>query len=339
MPESSKTAMKVVFGTMTIGAPGKEGARVHTVEDTTDLLDVFQKHGHVEIDNARTYGGGTSEEMLAAAEWQKRGLTMETKLYPTAGKNMGWLTPESWSHEPESLRAGLMASLKALKTEKLDMWYLHGPDRNTPFEATLGEVDKLHKEGYFDRFGISDYMCWEVAQMNEICLKNNWIRPTVYQGIYNALHRGIELELIPCLRHYGMSLYSFQPLAGGFLTSKYKRDDTQFEEGSRFDPKRSQGKLHQGRYFNDHYFDALDIIRPVAKKHGLTEAECALRWLQFHSQMKKELGDAIIIGASSAKQLEANLLDLEKGQLPEDVVTALNEGWEQVRGVCPRYFH
>ena len=79
---------------------------------------------------------------------------MDTKLYPTAARP--GISKELYSHSPEDLRAGLMASLKALKTEKLNMWYLHGPDRATPFEVTLRKVDKLHKEGYFERFGISN---------------------------------------------------------------------------------------------------------------------------------------------------------------------------------------
>jgi aflatoxin B1 aldehyde reductase len=77
----------------------------------------------------------------------------------------------------------------------------------------------------------------------------------------------------------------------------------------------------------------------VAKKHGLSEAECALRWITNHSLLKREFGDAIIIGASSASQLEENLVNLEKGPLPDDVVKALDEGWDAVRGVCAKYFH
>src|SRR5271156_5851561 len=121
--------------------------------------------------------------------WQDRGLVMDTKLYPTALRPA--LATEHYSHSPEDLRGGLMASLKALKTDKLHLWYLHGPDRSTPFEVTLRKVDKLHKEGYFEHFGISNFMSWEVAQICEICNKNGWIKPTVYQGLYNALHRAV----------------------------------------------------------------------------------------------------------------------------------------------------
>jgi len=313
------------------------GARVHTADEAANILEVFQKHGHNEVDTARTYGDGTTEAMLADLDWQNRGLIMDTKLYPTIGTPMQ--PHEQYTHKPEDVRKGLMSSLKALKCDKVDMFYLHGPDRKTPFEETLREVQKLHQEGYFMRFGISNYMSWEVAQICEICEKNGWIKPTVYQGIYHALQRSIEAELFPCLRHYGICLYAFQPLAGGFLTGRYKRDQTDFEAGSRFDPKKFQGAMHRGRYWNDAYFDAMDTIRAAAEKHGLTDAEVALRWLEHHSQMKKKLNDAIIVGASSTKHLEGNLTDLEKGPLPEDVLDALETAWLQVKAVAPRYWH
>lgn len=163
-----------------------------------------------------------------------------------------------------------------------------------------------------------------MAQICDFCEKNSWIKPPVYQDLYNALHRLVEAELIPCLRHYGLSLYCFNPLAGSFLTDRYYRDKKEFEEGPRSDPKRMQGKLFHGRYWDDLYFDALDILRPVAKEHGLTEAECALRWLEHHSVLKRDRGDAIIIiGASGVKHLAENLADLDKFPLPEEVVEAL----------------
>ncbi|KAK9427160.1 Aldo/keto reductase [Lipomyces doorenjongii] len=254
MSELHKSGIKVVFGAMTIGKPGSVRFELKRDIPSNQMLDVFQKHDHSEVDTARVYGQGSSEEYLATAEWQKRGITMDTKLYPTADRGTS-LGREVYSHKPEDLRRGLMSSL---------------------------EVDKLYKEGYFDRFGISNYMSWEVAQICEICERNGWIKPSVYQGVYHALQRSIELELFPCLRHYGICLYAFQPLAGGFLSDRYYRDTKSFEDGSRFDPKRWQGVLHRDRYWNDLYFDALDIIR----SNHLTEADCALRWCNVHHTVK-----------------------------------------------------
>ena len=166
-------------------------------------------------------------------------------------------------------------------------------------------VNDLYKEGHFTRLGLSNYQAWEVAQICELCKSNNWILPSVYQGVYNALHRSIEPELMPCLRHYGIAFFNYNPLAGGYLTSRYHREDqdAEIEKGSRFDPEKWQGKSYRARYWHDAYFDALEILRPVAKKHGLTEAECALRWMTQHSLLKREHGDAVIIGASSVKHL------------------------------------
>jgi len=335
---SPKSPLNIVFGAMTIGKAGIEQTRVHTLDEAAAILDVFQHHGHIEIDTARYYGQGSSEEFLGELDWQKRGIVMDTKYYPTVGRGMPGLQT---SHKPAELRENLMASLKALKTDKVNMWYLHGPDRTTPFAETLEEVDKLYKEGYFKRFAISNYMAWEVAQIQELCIKNGWIRPSVYQGVYNAIHRSVEPELFPCLRHYGMAFYNYNPLAGGYLTNRYHRQqqDESVEKGSRFDPHTWQGKSYRGRYWNANMFDALEILRPVAKKHGLTEAECALRWLSHHSFLKKDNGDAVIIGASSTRHLEENLVDLEKGPLPEEVVRELDAGWEKTRVVSGKYWH
>ncbi|KAL2827341.1 Aldo/keto reductase [Aspergillus cavernicola] len=262
---------------------------------------------------------------------------MDTKLYPNAGGALA--SAESYTHKPEDIRRGLTNSLKALQTEKIDMFYLHGPDRKTPFEDTLREVNKLHQEGYFTRFGVSNYMSWEVAQICEICGKNGWVMPCVYQGIYHALQRSIEAELFPCLRKYNIALYAFQPLAGGFLTGRYKRDQTDFEAGSRFDPSILQGSLHRNRYWNDAYFGAIEKVQSAAEKHGLTLGEVALRWLKHHSQLRQELGDAIIVGASSVSHIRDNLNDLEKGPLPDDIVKIVEEAWPDVKGSAPKYWH
>ncbi|KAA6409414.1 MAG: Aldo keto reductase [Lasallia pustulata] len=324
----TNTALKTVFGAMDLG---KE-ARVHDLKDCAAMLDVFQKHGHDEIDSARVYGGGSSEEYLGQLKWQERGIVMDTKLSP---RRFG---QKSYTHKKDDLKPGLLESLQALQTDKVDMWYLHAPDHNTPYEETLEAVNNLYKAGYFRRFGISNYTAWEVAQICELCQRNGWKKPDVYQGVYHALQRAVEPELFPCLRHYGIAFYEFSPVAGGMLTDRYQRNTTEHEEGSRFDPKRMQVANFRRRYWNDAHFNALDVIRPVAKKLGMTTAEAAVRWASHHSLMKREYGDAVIIGASSAAQLEDNLTSLEKGPLPGEMVKAFDEGWAIVKGVCGPYF-
>ncbi|KAJ7286401.1 Aldo/keto reductase [Mycena rebaudengoi] len=341
-----KSALNIVMGAMTFGAAGKETARVHELKDVEAILDVFVKHGHREVDTARFYGEGTSEEYLGKINWKEKGLLMETKVYPFAPLNI--------SHSPEDLRKHLMISLKALKTEyalpsppllslmygsKLEMWYLHGPDRSVPYEVTLKAVDELYREGHFKRFGISNYMAWEVAELVGICKRFGYIQPTVYQGLYNAIHRTVEPELFPCLRKFGISFYEFNPLAGGFFTNRYASADDKPEAGSRFDPDKFQGESYRNRYWKEPYFKALDIIRPVVEKHNLTMAEVALRWISHHSFLKREHGDAVLIGASSLTHIEQNLVDLEKGPLPEEVLKALDEAWLDVKSIAANYYH
>ncbi|KAJ7087330.1 Aldo/keto reductase [Mycena belliarum] len=328
---AQKSALNVVMGAMTFGEEGKDGARVHDLKDVEAILDVFLKHGHRELDTARVYCDGTSEEYLGKIDWQKKGILMETKLYPSVAA--------ARTHSPEDLRKFLMLSLKALNTDKLEMWYLHGPDRSVPYEATLTAVNDLHKEGYFKRFGISNYMAWEVAEMVGICKQHGYIQPTAYQGIYNAIHRGVEPELFPCLRKFGISFYEFNPLAGGFFTGRYNSVDEKPESGSRFDPERVQGKNYRKRYWNEPYFNALKAIRAVVEQHNLTMAEVALRWISHHSLMRREHGDAVLIGASSLNHIEQNLIDLEKGPLPEAVLKALDEAWLSVKPYASNYYH
>ncbi|KAJ7464753.1 NADP-dependent oxidoreductase domain-containing protein [Mycena galericulata] len=285
------------------------------------------------------YGAGTTEQMLAAVGFQERGLKVSTKIFPTKGRGMGWLTADEFSHSPADIRAGLKQSLAALKTDKLDIFYLHVPDRSVPYEDTLREINKIYTEGTFERFGLSNYMAWEVAQICEICKRNGWVLPTVYQGMYNAQHRGVESELFPCLRAYGISFYAYNPLAGGFLTSRYTREQTTFDYGDRFNPERKYGALGRMRYWNEANFKALDLLRPVLGPHGMTESEAALQWLANHSALKKESGDAVIVGASNPKHLEENLAALDKGPLPADVLAALDAGWEETRVLPQKYWY
>ncbi|RPD64666.1 Aldo/keto reductase [Lentinus tigrinus ALCF2SS1-7] len=334
-----KSALNVVMGTMTFGEEGKEGARVCNLKDIEAILDIFQAHGYSEIDTARVYGQGTTEEYLGKIGWKQRGLVMETKLYPMSDSRGIERGVPRITHSPEDLRKHLDLSLKALQTDCLDMWYLHGPDRTTPYEVTLKAVNDLYKEGKFKRFGISNYMAWEVVEMVGICKANGYIQPTVYQGIYNAIQRKVEPDLFACLRKFGISFYGFNPLGGGFFTGRYHSLKDEVEPGSRFDPNRFIGQAYRSRYWNEPHFNALTKIEAVAEKHNLTLAEIALRWVSHHSLMKREFGDAVIIGASSTKHIEQNLIDLEKGPLPEEVLKVLDEAWLSVMPYAKEYFH
>ncbi|KAF8061521.1 Aldo/keto reductase [Lyophyllum atratum] len=334
-----KSALNIVMGAMTFGAPGTSGARVHDLKDVEAILDVFRAHGHTEIDTARIYAGGTSEEYLGKINWKEKGFKMQTKLYPTIVRLPPGSDMDAVTHTPEGLREHLLLSLKALNTESLDMWYLHGPDRTVPYEVTLKAVNDLYREGYFRRFGISNYASWEVAEIVMICKANGYIQPTAYQGVYNAVHRNVEPELFPCLRKFGISFYEFNPLGGGLFTGRYSSIDDVAEPGSRFDGEQFQGKSYRIRYWNEQYFQALAVIRTAAEAHELTLPEVALRWISHHSLLSRNQGDAVLIGASRLKHIEQNLVDLEKGPLPDDVVKVLDEAWLIAQPQASTYFH
>ncbi|KAF8160587.1 Aldo/keto reductase [Pholiota molesta] len=330
--DTQKSALNIVMGAMTFGEPGKEGARVHDIREVEAILDAFRAHGHTEIDTARTYTGGTSETYLGQIDLLSKGFKIETKLAPR--KNLA----EPINHDAEGLRRHLFKSLKALNVKSLEMWYLHAPDHTVPYEITFKAVNDLYNEGYFKRLGISNYSSWEVAEIVGICKINGYIQPTAYQGIYNAIHRTVEPELLPCLRKFGISFYEFNPLGGGFFTGRYNSIDDIPEAGSRFDPDKQQGKNYRNRYWKEPYFKALADIRAAAEKHNLTLTEVALRWISHHSLLKREYGDAVLIGASSLKHIEQNLIDLEKGPLPEDVIKALDSAWFEVQPYTSKYY-
>jgi aflatoxin B1 aldehyde reductase len=150
----------------------------------------------------------------------------------------------------------------------------------------------------------------------------------------------LETELIPCCRRYGIDVYIFNPLAGGFLSGKYKAGAAP-AEGRFSDKLSSQGKMYRDRYFKSSLFDKLDDLKRIADQHGLTMVEIALRWCVHHSALNVNVGggDGIITGFSSLAQLETNLTDLQKGPLPTEVVDALDSAWGQSQADSNNFWH
>lgn len=126
------------------------------------------------------------------------------------------------------------------------------------------------------------------------------------------------------------------PNAASSCSGRYNDLNQEGSEG-RFDPNTQQGKMYRARYWTPAYFEALKVINAAAEKAGLAMAETALRWVSHHSAMKREHGDSVII-ASSVKHLDQNLKDLEKGPLPDEVVTSLDEAWGLVKKDVYQYW-
>ena len=167
--------------------------------------------------------------------------------------------------------------------------------------------------------------------MYDICKAKNFVLPTAYQGNYSPVARKQETILFPTLRKLGISFYAYSPLAGGFLT-KTKED---VEAGAGRFNKESIGGMYVEMYAKPSYLSILPKWAKIAEDVGCTKADLAYRWVTFNSPLKKANGDAIIIGASSHKQLDQTLTGLEKGPLPESAVKGIDEIWETVKADAP----
>lgn len=170
---------RVILGLMTYGPDPAAGARITSLDEFNQHLDYLQSQGYNEVDTARAYVAGKQEALTREARWKERGLKLATKVYPS----------EPGVHKPENLRRQFEISLKELGTDQVDIFYLHAPDRSVPFAETLAECDKLHREGKFVELGLSNYTSFEVAEIVTLCAERGWVRPTIYQAMYNAISK------------------------------------------------------------------------------------------------------------------------------------------------------
>ncbi|KAI1413888.1 Aldo/keto reductase [Hypoxylon sp. FL1857] len=311
---------RIILGLMVIGPEGSPGARMTSLDDFKQALDIFQEHGYKELDTARLYIGGQQESFTKQAGWKERGLSIGTKLWPQP----------PGSHAPGPLTSTFETCLRELGTDSVD-------DRSVPFATTLEAVDKLHKAGKFKRFGLSNYASFEVAEIVMTCQHNGWVRPIVYQAIYNCLFRTIEDELIPTCRRYGIAVDVYSPTGGGFLLGKITSKDDDPKEG-RYAAGPFQ-HLTRGRYFRDGIIEGARLIREAAEARGLNPLEVAMRWLVHHSKLQVTNGkDGIVVGFSNLQQLRDNLSYLEKGPLDAELLDVLEQAWRASKGDMDTYW-
>jgi len=305
--------------------------------------------GKILIDSARIYQSGQSEETLGAIlkehpEWAKV-VSLHTKVNSLIQK----LTRESVLKQAND-------SLKALGVKCLDILYVHSPDISVDYEETFGALNELHKEGKFKELGLSAFAAWDVMRVSWLCKEKGWVRPTVYQGVYHAINRNAEPELLPALRTLGIRFYVYNPLAAGLLTGKYKgiKDAETLTQGrfsAEFDISSKdadapaiaipKGKTHlilRAALFKEQLFKSLDIIAEACAKEKIPMAEASLRWLAHHSALKGHLHDGILFGASNPEQMTQNLGSYEGGPLPSSVVAAYEDAWKVAQAEAQPYF-
>jgi len=307
---------RACFGSMTFGS------QVKGQPLATQMVDRCLDAGINFFDTANVYQEGLSEEMLGAA---LKGRRDKVILASKVRGKMGEEVDQSGLSRAAVLRA-LDESLGRLKTEYLDIYYLHQPDYAVPIEETLEVLDELIKQGKVRYAASSNYSSWQICQMLWLADNHGYRRPLISQQMYNLLARGLEQEFIPFVKEFRISLIAYNPLAGGLLTGKHRFEAV--PPGTRFD----NNTMYQERYWHSKNFDAVEGLRGIAEKAGRSLVSLSLNWLVHHTST-----NCVILGASTLAQLEQNLTALDEGPLPQEVVQACDQVWNDLRAPVPLY--
>jgi aryl-alcohol dehydrogenase-like predicted oxidoreductase len=267
--------------------------------ETARIIDHAQDLGVNYIDTADVYGwGGWSERYVGAALRGKRSkFIVATKF----GVGISADSPQGTSREGLGGRRYILkavdASLKRLATDYIDLYQFHVPDPLTPVEETLRALDSLVKAGKVRYIGCSNFAAWELCEALWTSRSAGLHSFIALQPRYSLLDRHIEEEVVQCCQAYGVGIIPWYPLAGGFLTGKYRRGQAP-AEGTRF----SSNPGLYGRILSDFNFDQLDILQAFASEHRHTVAELAIAWLLSHSWVS-----TVIAGVTKIEQIAANV--------------------------------
>jgi len=349
--EGQKLRTRVVLGNLTWGPDAQTSKEVAfkqleaLINSPIARVKSGPEEGKVLVDTARVYRSGDSEQMLGNLlkenpSWKSQ-VSIHTKANPR-------ITPFT----REGIHSQMKASLEALGVDKVDIYYLHFPEINTPLEETFGALNELHQAGKFTELGLSNYASWDVTRIHWFCKSKGWVVPTVYQGMYNSITRSMEDEMMPAIRACGMRSYWYNPLAGGMLSGKYTSFDEKTTDG-RFSPafnivasgdKSSlatfQAHLaYRQRYWKKKLFDSLEVIRRACEAEKLAMSDAALRWVVHHSVLNGNHHDGILFGASSLAHVESNLKALSGDELPKNIVEAFDNAWTIAAPEAQDYMH
>ena len=249
------------------------------------------------IDTADVYAKGQAEELLGRilpTVGLRQDLIVASKVYFPMGEGVN-NRRLSRKHIFDSIHD----SLKRLRLEYLDLYYCHRYDENTPLVETIQAMQDLIHQGKIMHWGVSQWTADQIAEASSKCKANGWIPPAVNQPHYSLLNRGIEERILPVCRHHGLGVAVFSPLAQGILTGKYSLGKI---------PNGSRGSIESlNMFMREHLSDRevlsrVDRIAEIGKRSNLTAAQMSLAAL-LHSQEV----DSLIVGASSAEQLEENV--------------------------------
>jgi aryl-alcohol dehydrogenase-like predicted oxidoreductase len=291
------------LGTMTFGEDWGWGS---SVADSEAILERYVARGGNFIDTANIYTKGHSEKILG--DWfakhpgRRDRLVLATKFMATLHPS----DPNAGGAGRKAITAALEQSLRRLRTDYVDLYWMHVYDRLTPIEETMQTLDDLVRAGKVRYIGFSDTPAWKVAEAHTMARLRGWTPLIALQIEYSLLQRTVEGQLIPAALDLGLGVTPWGPLASGALSGKYTRAKHGQHEAGR-------GEWTTGR-LNDKVYDLIETLAGIAKRHGSTPARVALAWLRVQPGVT-----STILGARTLAQLEDNIGSLDLALTREDL--------------------
>jgi aryl-alcohol dehydrogenase-like predicted oxidoreductase len=290
----------LALGTMTFGDDSGWGT---SPETAAEILAEYLDHGGNVIDTANTYTNGHAEKIIGDCLTGRRDrVVLSTKFFA----NLHPGDPNGGGAGRKAILGQLDESLRRLRTDYVDLYWLHGWDRRAPIEETLRTLDDLVAAGKIRYVGVCNLPSWVVAQSQTIAGFRGWAPVTAIQLEYSLLERTPEGELLPMADALGIGVLPWSPLRGGQLSGKYVRD------GAPADSRRA-GHAN-GPTERD--WAVIDTVARVAAEIGVGSAEVALAWVRGQPSVTSTL-----IGVRTPQQLRANLASLNVTLTPEQLAT------------------
>jgi 1-deoxyxylulose-5-phosphate synthase len=316
---------RLCLGTMTFGLQSDESTAVA-------ILDRAAEGGIDFIDSSDSYplGGdlstrGITEEILGRWLRGKRDrFIVATKCFAPTGP-----APFDAGNSRKHIMAAIDNSLRRLQTDYIDLYQLHGYDRQTPIDETLGVLDDLVRSGKVRYTGCSNFLTYQLVRAIGRSETLRLARFDSVQPRYNLLFRQIEREMLPFCLEEGVGVISYNPIAGGLLSGKHSQSGSP-PEGTRF-TLGTAGAAYQDRYWHDPEFDTVEELREMAKQAGVSLVTLSVAWVMANKAIT-----APIIGASRPEQLDASLAAAEF-KLDEGLKDRLDDQTHKYRmGDAPR---
>jgi aryl-alcohol dehydrogenase-like predicted oxidoreductase len=300
MGPSGLRVSEAFLGAMTFGEQGGVGA---PLAECRRMLDAYAEAGGNVVDTAVNYRGGASEEIVGQLlEGRRDAFVLSTKY--TVSRDRA--DPNASGNHRKNLRGSLETSLRRLRTDYIDVYWVHLWDRHTPIEETMRALDDAVRAGKVLYVGISDAPAWVVSRANTLAQWRGWSPLVGLQVPYSLLKRDIERELLPMAEAFDMTVAAWSPLAGGVLSGKYGRPD----------PGQAPTRLSPDS-IGAHDHAVAGVVRDVAGDLGVTASQVAIAWTRTRSRCVHP-----ILGARRLDQLLDNLGALEV-ELPPEAITRL----------------